>query len=84
MVTRSKCAVTFFLSSVPSDTLPIQVITATHANTLDVILNFDVDCCCFAYAPSEGERVVCTRRGLRAIRYAANIMDGRFAGSSCF
>ena len=82
MVTRSKCAVTFFLSSVPSDTLPIQVITATHASTQDVILNFDVDCCCFAYAPSEGERVVCTRRGLRALRYAANVMDGRFASNS--
>jgi len=42
MATRSKCAVTFFLSSVPSDTPPIQVITSTHASTLDVILDFDV------------------------------------------
>ena len=84
MATRSKCAVSFYLSSVPADTPPIQVITCTHTSTLDVLSNFDVDCCCFAYAPSEGGRVVCTPRGLRALRYNVNFMDGRFAsGSYC-
>jgi len=84
MATRSTCAVTFYLSSVPKDTPPIQVITCTHTSTLDVLLNFDVDCCCFAYAPSEGDRVVCTARGLRALRYGVNFADGRFSSGSYF
>ena len=64
MATRSKFAVTFYLSGVATDAPPIQIITRTHTSTLEVLLNFDVDCCCFAYSPSEGERVVCTPRGV--------------------
>ena len=83
MATRSRRAVTFYLSSVPADMPPIQVITATHTDVLDVLLNFDLDCCCFAYAPSSnGERVVCTPRGLRALVHGVNVMDGKHAGSS--
>ena len=53
MATRSKFAVTFYLSGVATDAPPIQIVTRTHTSTLDVLLSFDVDCCCFAYNPSE-------------------------------
>ena len=47
---------------------------------MDILKNFDVDCCCIAYVPSEG-KVVTTRRGLRALRYSTNICDSAFDSS---
>ena len=79
LATRSARAVTFYLRSSPG-TPPIQVITSTHESTQDILLHFDLDSACFAYSPTEGERVVCTPRGLRALQYSANIVHGSYSG----
>ena len=79
LATRSARAVTFYLRSSPG-TPPIQVITSTHESTQDILLHFDLDSACFAYSPTEGERVVCTPRGLRALQYSANIVHGTYSG----
>jgi hypothetical protein len=77
LVTRSKHAVTIF--SHPPSFPPIQVILSVYDSPLSLLLDFDVDCCCCAYIPGE-KRVVCTPRGLRALRYGANIVDCAFDG----
>ena len=64
----------------PPGPLPIQVVLTLYESPLDILKNFDVDCCCIAFVPSEG-RVVTTRRGLRALRYGTNICDSAFDSS---
>ena len=77
LVTRSKHAVTIF--SHPPSFPPVQVILSLYDSPLSLLLDFDVDCCCVAFLPGE-ERVVCTPRGLRALRFGANIADSTFDG----
>jgi hypothetical protein len=81
LVIRSNAAVTMFRIRVGDDNVPpVQVILTTCNSVVEVIQNFDVDCCCFAFIPRTN-RVVCTPRGLRALRYAVNIADNsRFDG----
>ena len=82
LVTRSRNAVTLFRVSGPRLTQgapPVQVILRPYTSTLELLLNFDVDCCCFAWELDEN-CVVCTPRGLRALRHGCNIADTRFAG----
>ena len=81
LVTRSNAAVTLFRThgGKPDENCPpVQVITSTYSTTIELLTNFDVDCACFTWLPIEG-KVVCTARGLRALRYGVNIADnGRF------
>ena len=77
LITRSKHAVTIF--SHPPSFPPLQVILAVYDSPLSLLLDFDVDCCCVAYIPN-GRRVVCTPRGLRALRHGANVVDSSFDG----
>ena len=77
LVTRSKHAVTIF--SHPTSFPPVQVILAVYQSTPALLNDFDVDCCCCAYIPAEN-KVVRTPRGLRALRYGANIADSDFYG----
>ena len=86
LATRSSRAVTFYVCCATSVVAPpMQVITCTYQSTLDVLLRFDIDAACVAYSPtSEGEKVVCTPRGLRALRYATNISHGAYAGANYF
>ena len=85
LITRSRCAVTVYRSSVGQpgmDATPIQIITTTYPSPEELLANFDVDCCCFVWLP-EQNRVMCSPRGLRALQYRVNIADGRFTGSYC-
>ena len=86
LATHTACAVTFYFCSSPTgETPPIQVITRTHESALDVLMHFDLDSSCFAYSPTgEGERVVCTSRGLRALQYSANLVHGAYNGPNYF
>ena len=84
LVTRSRNAVTFFRvarSKLAEGAPPVQVITTFYNSTLELLLGFDVDCCCFAFEADES-RVLCTDRGLRALRYTANIVDTAHGGPS--
>ena len=77
LVTRSKHAVTIF--SHPISLPPVQIILNVYQSTSSLLNDFDVDCCCCAHVPAE-KRVVCTPRGLRALRYGVNIADSDFDG----
>ena len=55
----------------------LQVVLTTYSSPFALFKDFDVDCCCFAFIPSD-EKVVATSRGLRSLRYGANICDSSF------
>jgi len=57
IVVRTKVAVTMYLNDLP----PVQVVLAVYQSPLEVIINFDVDCCCVLYHPAT-KRVLCTPR----------------------
>jgi hypothetical protein len=80
---RSSAAVTFHhcLGTEAVAGPPVQVVLALGGSVADVLLHFDVDCCCAAYIPSD-RKTLCTRRGLRALRHGANIVDSAFGGPS--
>jgi hypothetical protein len=81
LITRSQNAVTFYLSSVPGGAPPLQVILQTNPSVAHLLAGFDVDASCFCFNPSEG-RVLCSKRGQRALQYSANLMDSAHAGPS--
>ena len=57
--------------------VPLQVVLTTYGSPLELLKDFDVDCCCFAFIPSD-EKVVATSRGVRAVRHSTNICDSSF------
>ena len=57
--------------------LPIQVILSVYDNVTQLLCSFDIDSCCFAY---QHGRVLCTPRGLRALRSGVNIWDSQKEG----
>jgi len=78
LVTRSTAAVTMFRCSQGSSTAcPVQVVTTTSPTLMELLVSFDVDCCCVAWLPNE-DRVVATARGIRALRHGVNVADTRF------
>jgi hypothetical protein len=81
LITRSQNAVTFYFSSVPGGAPPLQVILQTNPSVAHLLAGFDVDASCFCFFPSEG-RVLCSKRGERALQYSANLMDSAHAGPS--
>ena len=58
---------------------PVQVITTLYESTLEVLLGFDIDSCCFAFE-LQRMRVVCTMRGQRALVHGINVADTGKAG----
>ena len=83
LVTRSAAAVTFHhcLGAEAAQGPPVQVVLGLGRSVADVLLRFDVDCCCVAYVPSD-RKTLCTCRGLRALRYGVNVVDSAFGGPS--
>jgi len=83
LVTRTLNAITFYQCKGKSLTcgIPVQVILKVGNSIVDVLSNFDVDCACFAYVPS-ARKLFCTRRGLRSVRYGANLVDSAYGGKS--
>jgi len=83
LVTRTLNAITFYQCKGKSLTycVPVQVILKVGKSIEEILQNFDVDCSCFAYVPST-RKLFCTQRGLRAVRYGANLVDVAFGGKS--
>ena len=86
LVTRSHNAVTFYRMGSTGEAArpsfpPVQIITSVFQDSLDLLLGFDVDCCCVAWE-IEKQRVVATERALRAIRHRTNIADPMFGTTS--
>ena len=81
LVTRSAAAVTFHhcVGAAAAESPPLQVVICLGRSMADVLQRFDVDCCCVAFNPTEC-KVLCTQRGLRALRYGANVVDSSFGG----
>ena len=74
LVTRSRHAVTIFrIHDGKPAALPVQVILSVYDGVAQMLTGFDIDSCCFAYVPGRG--VLCTPRGLRALRYDRNQMS---------
>ena len=70
LVTRSKHAVTVYRCAGTRLTAPpVQIILNVQESVSDLLLNFDVDCCHFAYCLARSQ-VLTTERGLRALRYS--------------
>eukprot|EP00747_Dinoflagellata_sp_TGD_P034330 gnl/TRDRNA2_/TRDRNA2_137194_c1_seq1.p1 gnl/TRDRNA2_/TRDRNA2_137194_c1~~gnl/TRDRNA2_/TRDRNA2_137194_c1_seq1.p1 ORF type:complete len:459 (+),score=59.98 gnl/TRDRNA2_/TRDRNA2_137194_c1_seq1:199-1377(+) len=57
-----------------SELLPVQMVLSIYRSPLEVILNFDVDCCCVLYDMS-AEKVYCLPRSRRALNFRCNIAD---------
>ena len=83
LVTRTLNAITFYQCQGKSLTygVPAQVILKVGNSITEILHNFDVDCSCFAYLPST-RKLFCTHRGLRAVRYGANLVDSAYGGKS--
>lgn len=83
LVTRTLNAITFYQCTGRSlaHPTPIQLILKLGTSTADILRNFDVDSSCFAFVPSS-QKVLCTPRGLRSVRYGANLVDTAFASKS--
>ena len=52
--------------------LTVQIVLRLYESPAEVLLGFDVDCCCVGY---DGERVWALRRAMRAIQYCCNILN---------
>ena len=50
---------------------------ALCSSPLAVLKDFDIDCCCVAFIPSDA-KVVTTKRGLRTLIFGANVCDSSF------
>lgn len=84
LVTRSKMAVTMLpVHDTAVLAPPVQVITHVYSCLVELLVQFDIDCCCFAWVPGK-EQVLCTPRGRRALEYNANVVDSIFASPSYF
>ena len=84
LLTRTKNAVTMYRACGSRLTAPpVQVILQVYESLAAVLLNFDVDCCCFGFTPGD-THVYTTERGLRALKYGVNIVDSaRYSPSYC-
>ena len=58
---------------------PVQLMLGLHASPLEVLVNFDVDCCAFGYDLAK-DSVICTPRAQRAVVHRANLMDTQLRG----
>ena len=69
LVVRSKYCVTVVG---PWPARHVQIITRHYRNSAEILYNFDVDACQFAY---DGTRVVATEAGYRALLTGVNVYD---------
>eukprot|EP00854_Cymbomonas_tetramitiformis_P009760 gene9760-11564_t len=53
-------------------TTPLMVILHCYQSPIDVVMHFDIDCCCVLY---DGDRVLCQPRARRAINHRVNVAD---------
>ena len=82
LVLRSNAAVTIFrIASGGFAAPPVQVVLCTCKSVQELLLRFDVDSSCFAVILDE-DKVVCTPRGRRALRYGVNVVDNELFESS--
>ena len=81
LVTRTLNAITFHAcgNGFTHDYKPVQIILKLATSIANVLQSFDVDCCCFAFVPST-RKLLCTQRGLRSVRFGANLADCAFGG----
>ena len=83
LITRTKNAVSFYrIGANNTRCPPVQVITSVIECNLAMLLDFDVDSCCFAFDHDKSQ-VFTTARGMRALKYGVNIVDSHFA-SPCY
>lgn len=68
-ILRTKNAITFLL---PWPYKSIQIICRLYHSIEQVLLGFDIDCCCVAY---DGKKVITIPRGIRALKTKSNIVD---------
>ena len=61
--------------------LTVQIVLRLYESPAEVLLGFDVDCCCAAFDPVT-RKVLCTQRGLRALRYTDSSPSAREMVSS--
>ena len=82
LVTRSRNAVSFFRAG-PNNSRrpPVQVITSVVTCPLSLLLDFDIDSCCFAY-DVDAKKVYSTPRGMRSLEYGVNVVDSQFVSPS--
>jgi hypothetical protein len=52
--------------------LTVQIVLRLYESPAEVLLGFDVDCCCVGF---DGERVWALPRAIRAIQYGCNILN---------
>ena len=76
LVSRTKNCVTMYRNMTPDtpQQLPVQLVLTLYRSPLEVLLNFDVDCCCVLYDMS-GEKVYCLPRARRALNYKCNVAN---------
>ncbi len=70
-IVRTENAVSFILTA-KCMTLQVQIILRSYESPGQIIVGFDVDSCCVAYA---GGRAICSPRFLRALRLGYNLID---------
>ena len=75
LVTRTACSVTILSSAVPRPPA-VQVILHTYSTVFQVLARFDVDCCGVAFDLGDN-KVLATRRCVRALAHGVNVMDSR-------
>ena len=71
LVSRSRLCVTMFRGG---DFLPVQIILTLYRTPLEIILNFDIDCCCVLY-DFQMASVGCLPRFRRSLDARCNIAD---------
>ena len=82
VVSRTRLCTTMYRGMKSSDgdepdgvgMLPVQMVLSIFRSPVEVILNFDVDCCCVLYDMS-AEKVLCLPRSRRSLNTRCNIAD---------
>ena len=82
LVTRSANAITF--NYCVGGTIvgqPVQVVLRLGNNAAAILTHFDVDCCAVGFVPGT-TTVLSTKRAMRAMKHAANVVDSSLSGQS--
>jgi hypothetical protein len=69
MIIRTKHAITFHFGY---PIRPVQIILRIYKSPAEILMGFDVDCCCIGY---DGKQVYCLPRARRAINTRMNLVD---------
>jgi hypothetical protein len=52
--------------------LQVQIILRLYDTLAQILVGFDVDCCCIAY---DGKNLITTERGFNALKYRTNVAN---------